>query len=239
MTVLRKTRAFDRSLYSGTAILVMVWILAIHVVGWVMGRVFTARVGFAPVWFFDCTACIPVGPSLPRGTGPFAGMSMLVVAAEILAVVLSRQLRRGTQARTHQLLATAAGTSMSLFAIAAFLTRYPGSLPAVTVAVVPAVVAASLFFAASGPVEGQVVGPYNPPPISTRARAAMALGTTGIAVLGGLISVAAVIAGALAWESAPDARSQRYAGLAVLLGIASGILRWAVLNRYDWLGPIV
>lgn len=213
----------------------MVWIVGIHMVGWSMGQVFRLRVGFQPVWFFDCTACVPVGPAVPRGGGPLAGLSLFVVVAVIASVILWRRLTQGTSARAHQVLAAIAGAAMAAFGLIAFSTRYPGSLPSVGVATIPAALAAGLFFGASGPAERVAVGPITPARITRSGRVALLLGVVSVVTLGGLISVAAVVAGALAWERAPTDRDQRYAGLATALGISSAILRWTLVNRYGWL----
>jgi len=231
-------RPIDRSVYSRLAAIVTFWLVGIHLVGWAMGQVFRWRVGFEPVWFFDCTACIPVGPAVPSVLGPIARISLFVVIGLIVAALVSRGLSNGLSARTHQVLCAVGGASLAVFGLIAFSTRYPGSLPSVLIGVIPAAVAASLFVAGAGPVDGQLVGPLDRSSATGRQVIAWWLAVVSLILLGGLISVAAVIAGALAWEDAPTARGQRYAAVAVLLGVGSAVLRWTLLNRYSWLGIV-
>ena len=221
------------------ALVAMVWILSIHVVGWSMGKVFLLRIGFQPVWFFDCTSCLAAGLSLPYSFGPLSGMSLLVVAALVLSAMVWLGLQRGMPARQHQILSAVTGGLMTVFSLAAFATRYPGSLPSVVVAVIPSAVAAALFVAAAGPAGPGTVGPIERWSVSRGGVIALLLGIGAVVLLGGAASVAAVVAGALAWERADRPRCQRYAALAVGLGIASGILRWTLVNRYEWLSLLL
>ena len=61
MTTTRPIPSINRLAYSGLASTVLAWMAAVHLIGWLAGRVFDWRIGFEPVWFLDCTVCLPRG----------------------------------------------------------------------------------------------------------------------------------------------------------------------------------
>lgn len=229
----------DRLGYAGFGAFVLALMVGLHVVGYAMGAMFEFRIGFRPIWFLDCTGCLPRGWSVPYGWPIVGGLSVALVVAGVAVAWNAVGKRRGLSGRTHRVLAAVSAVALGAFAIGAFVYRYPGSLPSVLIAVLPAAVGAvALAIGATGTVGDAMIGPIAPPPLTLRSRIAVGAGLISLVGLGGLMSVVATAAGALAWEDSNDARNHRAAGLAVGLGIASGILRWSLVGRYPWLGVL-
>ncbi|HDH03479.1 MAG TPA: hypothetical protein ENH15_04460, partial [Actinobacteria bacterium] len=155
----KKGAAFpDPGAWSGFANSVVLWIVVVHLMGWGMGRVFAWRVGFDPVWFFDCTACLPRAGAIPMSVPAIGGVSVMLVAAVILAVGLARLRRTGTDGRAFSVLCVGAAIAMALYAAIGINTRYPGSLPGVLIVVVPGGMASiAYFFAAAVAGSGRKV----------------------------------------------------------------------------------
>lgn len=226
----------NRLAYSGLASTVVVWMAAIHGIGWLAGQYFSLRIGFHPVWFLECTTCLPRGGWLPTGWPLVGGMSVWLVAAVVVAAVLARGRRTGMDGSTFRALAMAGAVAMAVFAALALDTRYPGSLPSVIVAVLPAAVAAlSYGAAAAAPFDG-VVAAREPDPLTPWSRSAAGLGALAMALLGGLVSVAAIGVSLAAYGRATDSRNRRAAVAGLILGSMSFILRWNLSGRYPWLG---
>ena len=201
-----------------------------------MGLVFSLHLGFWPVWFFDCTTCVAGGPRLPAGWGPLGGMSLFAVAGTSSAVWLWVGTKEGMSGRAHRAWAAVAGASLLTLAWLAFVGRFPGTLPTVLVGVIPPLVAGVLFAVGAGPPSGPRVQQVPPPAVPRLSRLARAIGILSVAALGGVLSLAAIVLGALAWERSVDPREQRWAAFGIGLGIASGVLRWVLVHRYEAFG---
>jgi hypothetical protein len=238
VTTLPAIRGSNRQVFSRAGITATFWVIGIHLVGWTMGMVFSLHLGFWPVWFFDCTACVVTGPSLPTGWGPLGGMSLFAVLGAAGATRLWLGDRRGMSGAEHRIWSAVAAGSMLVLAWLAFAGRFPGTLPTVLIGVIPPLIAGSLFAAATRSSFRSAPVPRGEAGLPRLVRIARATAVVAVATLGGVLSVAAVVLGALAWERSIEGRGQRWAALAIGLGIASGVLRWALISRYEAFGPL-
>lgn len=226
----------NRLAYSGLASTVVAWMAAIHGIGWLAGRYFSMRIGFHPVWFLECTTCLPRGGWLPTAWPLVGGMSVWLVVAVVTAAVLARGRRTGMDGSTYRTFAAAGALAMAVFLALALDTRYPGSLPSVIVSVLPAAVAALSFAAAaSSPFDG-VVAAREPDRLTSWSVSAAGLGALAMALLGGLVSLLAIGASLAAYGRATDTRNRRASVGGLILGSLSFILRWNLSGRYPWLG---
>ena len=226
----------NRAAYSGLASTIVAWIVVVHLIGWFAGHVFQLRIGFYPVWFLDCTACLPrggwIGPLVPL----VGGMSYWVVVAGGASAVLAIGKRSGMDGRVFRVAAAVGGAAMLVFTYFAFDTRYPGSLPSVFVTVLPGAVAALAFLFAALVPGDPVVAAQDPSRLTTSSLVAVILGPVAMALMGGLISVVALAFAIPAYFLAPNPRNRRAAVGGLIPGLLSLIMRWNLSGRYDFLG---
>ena len=81
---------------------IVAWIVAVQVIGWFAGRYFELRIGFFPVWFLDCTACLPRGGWIESSVPLVGGMSYWVVIAVVASSVLAIGKRSGMGGRVFR-----------------------------------------------------------------------------------------------------------------------------------------
>ena len=229
----KRVAVIDPSAYSGFANSVVLWIVIVHMMGWGMSRVLAWRVGFDPVWFFDCTACLPRAGYVPMAVPAIGGVSILLVVGAILALALASQVRRGVDGTIFRVLCVGAAGTLALYAAVGINTRYPGSLPGVLIVVVPGAMA-SIAYLITVIVTGsrEIVGPVDRNGPDTMSSVAGGLGLASMVALGGLISVVSLSVGLVARSRARDPRSRRFAFAGIVLGALSFMLRWTLINRY-------
>jgi len=225
-----------RSAYSGLRSTIVAWIVVTHLIGWVAGHYFEYQIGFYPVWFLDCTACLPRGGWLPARLPLVGGISYWVIIAAIASAVLAIGKRTGMAGRLYRAAAATGALSMLLFTVFALDTRYPGSLPSVVATVLPGAVA-TLAFSVAALVAGPVlVAAQDPFPMSPRSLAAVVLGPLSMVALGGLILIGALYASVTGYAKAPDVRNRRAAVGGLITGLLGSVLRWNLSGRYEFLG---
>lgn len=226
----------NRAAYSGLGSTIVAWMVAVQGIGWFAGQYFQFRIGFLPVWFLECTACLPRAGWVPSSLPIFGGMSIWIVVAGLASIVLTVGKRRGMTARMFRLAAGVACVAMVIFTIVALDTRYPGSLPQVIVSVLPGAVAALGFGTATASPGSAIMTALDPAPMTSRSLTAVALGPLAMMLLGGLISIIALWAAVTGYFGAPDARNRRAAVGGLITGLLSFVMRWNLSGRYDVLG---
>ncbi len=167
--------------------------------------------GFFPVWFLDCTACLPRGGWIESPVPLVGGMSYWVVIAVVASSVLAIGKRSGMDGRVFRGAAAVGGVAMAVFTFLALDTRYPGSLPSVFVSVLPGAVASLAFLFAAAVAGEAIVEARDPSRMTTSSVAAAILGPVAMGMLGGLISLVALAFAVPAYSKAPNARTRRAA----------------------------
>jgi len=212
-----------RDWISASAAIALFW-MATHVVGMAMTVHVSDRLGFNPVWFFDCVACSAPWASLPYGLKVIGGVSIPAVIAFVPAVVLVLRGRR-TTTRLDVVLAALMGVALAAHVAFTWPVRYPGSLPPVLIGtLLPAM---SVGFVAVGLATPARPAPVDPPVLEGWVGAVAGfLGAVGAMIaLGG---VASLVALGLVWFGYVRSRTllQRVVvSVALVIAILSIVLR--------------